>query len=343
MRSLSPPGPFARAVGVLFARGADAALVDELTDLIVDTVEPRVRFDPRFRQKLAPCVAETMDWLRELGARPLRPLLLARGAWDSDPRLNAFFGSAEDIPALMRKSKDLQVFFGRPAHAALPEAYAVLGMRREEKAAAAPHTEDGLPRKDVASTIVRFAGHRLVAPAATEQEVRLEVGRRIIVRLAQVALGRILEIERQGLASEQRKAYLAARLRFLHLARDGLAGLVEEPGALKRQIARAQADLDQAVAEYIATRATLVTLDGYIAQIEAVFGRPQDHVALAHTPLGPSPIAVALPAGSEDDRVLTVAELRVGDRLTAAVAFVRCPRAELPSRRNGRALAERLP
>ena len=52
-------------------------------------------------------------------------------------------------------------------------------------------------REEVAQTTVNFSGHKLGA-GGSEQLVRLEVGRRIMLRLAQVALGRILEIDRKG-------------------------------------------------------------------------------------------------------------------------------------------------
>lgn len=343
-----PAGLFAGTVVDLFSATAprgdvEVALVSELTDLIVDTVEPKVRADRHYRRKLEPCVRASVDWLRELGARPLQSLLLARGEWDGDRRLHAFFGRAEDIPALLGRSKDLRAFFGTRANRDATEAFALLGMRRQEKTLLAPRGAEGLVNEEVARTVVSFTGHRLVALAATQRQVRLEVGRRIMVRLAQVALGRILEIHREGMATEQRKDWLAARLRFLQLAQDGMEGLVEEPGTLARQVARARADLDKAVLEYVATRSTLATLDGYIRQIEEVFGRPREHVVLSHTPLRLDRMNVKVEAGADGDPApLSLAELRVGDKLQAAVAFVCCPRAELPRRSGLQARADRL-
>lgn len=339
---------FDRAVAALFGRPAeapaeDAALVAALTDSIVDTVEPRVRADRHYRRKLEPCVRTSMDWLRRLGRTPLEPLVLAPDRWGSDPRLHAFFGQAADIPALLGRNKELRAFFEAPAHAGATEAWALLGMRREEKTVFAPRLEDGVLRQDVAQTVVNFTGHRLVAPAASEQEVRLEVGRRIMTRLAQVALGRILEIDRQGLAREQRKAWLATRLRFLKLAQDGMEGIVDDPATIGAQIAQTRAELDQAVRDFIETKSTLVTLDGYIAQIEAVFDHPEQHVTLAQTPLHVSRMNVKAEAGTDDaQHALTLAELRVGDRLPAAVAIVRVPRAELPAPQDLLAQAERF-
>ena len=321
----------------------DQQFVAELTDMIVDTVEPKVRADRRYRQKLEPCVRTTMAYLREVGRTPLQPLLLARADWSRDPGLNAFFASADDIPAFLGRSKDLRAFFEDPAHAGVDEAWALLGMRREEKTVLAPRFEGGMLREEVTQTTVSFSGHKLVAPAASEQLVRLEVGRRIMARLAQLALGRILEIDQKGLKHEQHKGYLATRLRFLKLAQDGMQGIVDDPATIAQQIDAVQRELDQAVKDYIEVKSTLVTLDGYIAQIKDVFGHPEQHVALTRSELRLNRLNVRLDEGSEEaHQALTLAELRVGDRLQAVIAFVRCPRSELPAREDLLAKAERF-
>ncbi|MBO9516368.1 MAG: hypothetical protein J7549_19810, partial [Variovorax sp.] len=207
----------------------------------------------------------------------------------------------------------------------------------------APRYVDGLLMHDVTQTTVNFTGHRLVGLALDEAQTRLEVGRRIVLRLARVALGRILEIDRQGIAQEQQKSYLATRLRFLKLARDGAQGIVDDPATIASQIAEAQQKLDQAVKDTIAVKSTLVTLDGYIAQIEAVFGHPADHVTLASTALRLDRMNVKVPEGSMDPHeVLQLAELRVGDRLDVVIAFARCARTDVPAPRDLLAQAERF-
>ena len=40
-----------------------------------------------------------------------------------------------------------------------------------------------------------------------------------------------------------------------------------------------QRELDQAVKDYIEVKSSLVTLDGYMAQIKEVFGHPEQDVA----------------------------------------------------------------
>ena len=338
---------FDRAVAALFGRdrpppGQDAQLVAELTDMIVDTVEPKVRAHARYRQELQGCVQATVAYLRELAGAPLRPVLLTRANWNADPRLNAFFGAAADVPEFLGRSQELRAFFDDPANAAVPEAFALLAMKREDKTVLGPRVEDGLLRQDVARTAVNFTRHRLVAPSATAEEAQLEVGRRVMHRLAQVALGRILAIDRQGLLQGQKKSYLAGKLRYLRLAQDGMENIVDDPAAIARQIDTVQHDLDRVDKDYVEAKAGLVTLDGYIAQIREVFAHPEQHVALTQKELRIDRMNIQVePRDGEPHNVLALAELRVGDRVDAVVAFARCPRSEMPPVVDRLAQAER--
>jgi hypothetical protein len=107
-------------------------------------------------------------------------------------------------------------------------------MKKDEKTIFAPRFEDGMLKQEVAQTAVSFSEHRLVAPFATEQQTRLEVGRRIIRRLAQVALGRIIALDEKAVDLQQQKGYLSTRLRMLNLARDGMEGIVDDPATIRR-------------------------------------------------------------------------------------------------------------
>src|SRR5205085_4561789 len=130
----------------------DQQFVAELTDLVVDTVGPRVRARRRYRQKLEPCVRTTIAYRREIGRMPLPTLLLARGRWGEDRCLQAFFAAPDDIPAFLGRSKELRKFFAE--HAGTGEACGLLGMRREDKTVFAPRFQDGMLMEEVTQTTV---------------------------------------------------------------------------------------------------------------------------------------------------------------------------------------------
>jgi hypothetical protein len=336
-----------RIVSTLFGKSdvkgeAEQQLVSELIETIVDTVEPRVRAHGRYQQKLEGPLRSTIAYLRAVGKLPAEPLLLTRANWNEDPRLNAFFARADDVPAFLGRSKELRAFFESPANAAIEEAYALLGMKKDEKTIFAPRLEDGMLKQDVAQTSVSFSEHRLIAPSASEQETRLEVGRRIVLRLAQLALARIIALDEKAVDLQQQKGYLGTRLRMLNLARDGMEGIVDDPTTIAQQIRTVERELKETVEGYIETKSSLATLDGYIAQIDEVFSHPEKHVTLTQTDLRVSRMGIKVDERTDESHhALTLAELNVGDKVRGVIALVRCPRAELPPKEDLIANAER--
>jgi hypothetical protein len=337
-----------RLAGALFGGGdpgeaAEAALVAELVELVVDAVEPRVRLHSRYRHRLDPCLRRSLADLREIATRLPEPVVLSRAAWSTDPCLNALFATASDLQACLGDSRELRGFFADPANATAQEAVALLVARREERTVFTPRLEGKVLRTDVAQATVGFARHRLLAPAATALAARREVGRRLILRLAQVALKRIVDQDLKAAELREHKAYLAASLRMLQLAHDGMQRLVEDPATIEGRIAAVQAEIGRTLEAYAEARGSLATLDGYIGHIEAVFGHPGDHVQLRTTDLRLSLMGVKLePGDAGPANVFRLHELSDGRDLSVAIAFVRCPRSELPPEVDRIAEAERL-
>jgi hypothetical protein len=346
---MSGPSLFERVASALFGGAGEPAdseaerkLVAETIEAVVDAVEPRIRMHSSYARKLDACVRRSIAHLRATGREGLEPVLLARAAWRSDPRVNAFFGAADDVAACLGRSTELRAFFDDPANADVQEAYALLGMKKEERAVLGMELKGDAVQRDVAQTVVSFSGHRLVAPSATLAATRLEIGRRIIQRLAQVALSRILDLDAKATRLETRKAYLGARMRMLQLARDGMEGIVKDPATLAEEMRSVERELKQTAGDYIEAKASLATLDGYIEHIRDVFSHPEQHVALTHTPMRLNRMGVRVEdAAGGAVNELALAELSIGADWRGAIAIVRCPRTELMSKADLIANAER--
>ena len=330
-------GLFDRLFG---AEKPDAALIAEAIDGVVEAVEPKVKLHSRYRQKLEPCVRKCIDHLRSLAREPLEPVLLTRAAWASDPRVNAFFATADDVPAVLGRSHELRRFFDNdPA----PEAYALLGMKMDERSVLGMELVGEAVQRDVRQTVVSFSAHRIVAPHATRADARLEVGRRLLLRLAQVALTRIVATDEKATELGEHKAYLGARLRLLRLAEDGMEGIVKDRSKIAADRKALERELKETVDGYIDAKGSLATLDGYIGHIQDVFSNPAEHVAVSHSRLRLSTLGVRLTkdaAGPANE--LDIVELSIGADFRAAVAVARCPRADMPSKEDLIAQAERL-
>lgn len=310
---------------------ADAQLLAEAIEAVVDAVEPRVRHRTRYQQKLEGCVCRTIAHLRELARVPLQPIRLTRAAWGNDPCVNAFFATADDVVECLGRSRELRAFFADPANSDVEEAFALLGMKMVEKTVFAPQLQGDAVRHDVAQVTVSFADHRLIAPAATPAATRVEVGRRIIQRLAQEALARIVAVDMRAVELHERKAYLGARLRMLRLAQDGMEGLVGDLKTVAGEIERTETELEQTVEGYIEAKASLATLDGYIGHIESVLGNPERHVTLRRTPLTVNRMGFKVESDANGPvNAFDLTELAIGTELRAVIAIVCCPRSELP-------------
>src|SRR5262245_13667375 len=142
---MAVPSLLTRVVQGLFGGppepAAERELVDNMIESVVETVEPRVRQVSAYNRKLQACTRATIAHLRELGRGPLEPVTLARAHWSSDPRLNAFFATADDVPACLGASRELRAFFDGPAAAGCESAFALLGMRKTERKVLAPSLE----------------------------------------------------------------------------------------------------------------------------------------------------------------------------------------------------------
>jgi len=349
MQSAAQPSFLDRVVASLFGGGqprvsdeTDRQLIADTIEAVVDTVEPRVRLDARYRAKLEGCVRNTIAHLRAIAREPLEPVLLARAAWSDDPYLNSFFARGGDVPACIGRSRELRAFFDNPTNAEVQEAYALLGMKKEERSVFAPQLAGDTLQHDVAQVTVSFSEHRLIAPAATLAATRLEIGKRIIQRLAQVALSRIIALDTKATELQEHKAFLAARMRLLNLARDGMEGIVKDPATISEQMKAVERELKETVGDYIETKSSLATLDGYIGQIDDVFSHADQHVTLTHTPVRISSLGFKVDAAATGPvNALTLAELSLGENLRGAIALVRCPRSELPPKEDLMANAER--
>jgi hypothetical protein len=246
------------------------------------------------------------------------------------------------VPACLGRSRELRTFFANPSHGDVQEAYALLGMKKEERTVFGMESQGETVGQEVAQTAVSFSEHRLIAPSATLAATRLEIGKRIVHRLAQVALSRIVALDMKATELQEHKAYLGARMRLLNLARDGMEGIVKDPATIREEIKAVERELKETVEGYVDAKASLATLDGYIKHIEEVFSHPEQHVSLTHTPLRVSRMGIKVSEATRGAvNELTLTEVVIGENLRGAIAIVRCPRSELPPEEDLMAKAER--
>jgi hypothetical protein len=319
------------------------AAIPGTVDLIVETVDPRLKLVPDYQDKLGAGVRHTVTYLRSLVPEPPLPIELSKKTWGSDSRVNTFFASAEDVPRVIGRSKELRAFFDDPQHAGVHEAVALLGMEMREQNVLGIAMEGGMLKHDVAQTTVSFSDHRIVMPAPTLADVRFELGRGILRGLAQIALQHIEAIQARQQDLEETRGRLATKLRVLQGRSAGLHALAEDPDAHKGEIEDLQHRLEQAESELTDAKLSLATLDGYIEQVNDVLMHPEQHVKLDVFRLRVNRMGIKVAEDSaEPASDLTLAKISVGPEFTRVVAAVKCRRDEMPPREDLLAQAEKF-
>jgi hypothetical protein len=311
----------------------DRPIIEALIEAVVDAVDPRLRLVSKYREKLAPGVRRTIAHMRELGREVPEPIELSRAAWGANSFVGALFATPDDIPALLGRSHELNAFFDGAANAAAREAYALLGMKMDERTVLGKALVQDVVQHDVAQKTIGFSGHRIVAVAAEALACRREVGARIMRRLAAIALQRIAARERRANELEERKAILAARLRLLTLRRGGLQSVAGDAPDESAEIEKLERALHATVDDFIETKTNLATLDGTIGILNEILGAPQEHLRLARLRRRANRMGILVPADStESANDLEFLELTLGEGLRAVIAIVRVPRSEMPTR-----------
>jgi hypothetical protein len=337
-----------RVVRTLFGARHDPAgvtdqeLVQEMVEVIVEAVEPRVRLQKGYRAKLAGGARIAVAHLRDLGRLPLAPIVLSRAAWGVDPYIRSFFSNAAEVTECISRSDEVRRFFEQ--NPGCNEAHALLGMKCTERQVLAPRVEGGVVRQEVAQTTVSFSEHKLIAPAADEESTRLDVGRRIVERLGQLVLARIVDVEQRAKELAHQQAHLMMKRRLLQGRRDGLQGLMVAPAGIDRQMAELDLALADTTDEYLAAKGSLAMLDGYIDHINAVLEDSGRQVSAKRVPMRLNMMGFRIDAATSDEPAneLELTELYIGEGLRAIIALVRIPRDELAPKKDLLAQAERF-
>ncbi|HET9701610.1 MAG TPA: hypothetical protein VFP70_11875 [Burkholderiales bacterium] len=317
------------------------AVIPETVDLIVETIDPRLKLVPDYQEKLGAGVCHTVSYLRSLVPNPPPPIELSQTAWGTDPRVNAFFAAAEDVPRIMGRSKELRAFFDDPEHAGVAEAVAMLGMEMREQNVLGVAMEGGMLKHDVAQTTVSFTDHRIVMPARTLADTRFELGRRILRGLTQIALRNIEAIQSRQQDLEETRGRLSTKLRVLEGRKSGLESLAEDPDAHQGEIEALQRELEQTQSQITDTKLSLSTLDGYIDQVNDVLTHPEQHVKFEVFRLRVNRMGIKVAEdSSEPASDLTLGRISVGE-ITRVVAAVTCARHAMPPKEDLLAQAAR--
>ncbi len=264
----------------LDAGAVSEALIREATDYVVKVTNPRLTLVSRYRERLAPAVKAAIEHLRGVATTLPVPREASAASWASDPSIHAFFAVADDVPRLFSRSQEVQAFFARES--AAPDVCAVLGMAlvKQKGLGMAMHGE--VLRRDVPQTTFSFTDHKMRVLAASEPELRREIGRRVLDQLALQVLARAGEAQSRRQSLEHERALLRTRLRILQQQGTGLGSMAGGGDAAREQdLPGVEARLDENERELAALGVGADALEQALDDLVDVLSHPGREIEFA--------------------------------------------------------------
>lgn len=177
----------------------------------VNAVEPLLKQTGDYPEAFRAPVQAALEYAHELAMRVPGPVTISRESYASDPLVHALFPSLNSIVDAMDCSLPLHDHLQQfPAGG---EVYALMGMRRIEKAVVGMRLSGQLVQHDVVQNMVYFTSHTVDHPAPSEAQARELIAMSLFDRLIGKVAQRIAQRKERRLALQQEKEVVSAQLR----------------------------------------------------------------------------------------------------------------------------------
>ncbi len=250
------------------------SLVKEAIERAVDGTDPWIRAVSGYKKKLRPAVIRAIDHVVALVDGLPPPMAVEPGGYGSDPRLKAFFISADEMRKVVGSDRNLADYL-RGAHNASPRVVALLVMEKQEKAILGVELSGDIVMRDVPQVTVSFDTHRFFDPSGSEEETRRQLMRRAYDHLLSLALRRITTVKTERENLERYRTLLQSKLNLLERGGWGFdpTGSTESPN-----VAGVEELLGQIEAQLLELGGDDRTLQVYLDIVIDVLGRPGEHL-----------------------------------------------------------------
>jgi hypothetical protein len=147
--------------------------VAEAIDEIVQGTDARVRAVYNYKDSLRTGTRGLLEHIDGIVGQISGAIKLSRKSFVYDHQVSSLLGSMKEVQKLCEESDDIQEYL-KAIHPATQESfYALLFMNCHEKVVFGDELRGDVIQRDVKQTSVYFSGHRFLAPAADELDVRL--------------------------------------------------------------------------------------------------------------------------------------------------------------------------
>ena len=273
----------------------------------ITLVEPLLRQNGGYPEIYRTPVATALEYARNLATSIPGPVEINRESYARDPFVHALFPSIDFIQDAFSASRALQDHYQE--FPAADKLYALMGMRRFEKAVVGMELAGQTIQRDVIQNVVYFTSHTLEDPAPSEEQSRELIAWSFFDCLAGKVKKRMEARKHDKQLQLQEKDALLARLR--------VADAITRP-ALEEQLSRTITAIQSATAA--------LELSNYIADFEAVLLEPEQHLRLNRIPMVLDRMGIRQDTDDDSSRegAITFHELVGFDRRDWTVTMMYC-------------------
>jgi hypothetical protein len=262
-------GVFSRSTGA--RSGLPKSLVNTAIERAVDGTDPRVRIQSGYAKALRKPAMHAVEYVIALVDSFPAPVEASKKSLADNPAFAALVYSQERLHQIVDRDPALKEF--RAANTQCTDAVTALLLARRSEKHGFGHAQVGEQvLSDVPRTTISFDQHRLVEPAASEQETRRLLARRAFDHLLWVALMQITERKEQRDKLGKRKALLRSKVDIIRRS-GGFMHAIEAPD--QAHLHTQLADVD---GQLSALGAVEDTLADNLAIIAAVLTDAQRHL-----------------------------------------------------------------
>ena len=233
----------------------------QAVDRAILAIEPYLKQLHEYPDGFRKPVMAALEYAHHLALLVPGPIVVNPDTFAKDAYVHAIFPSADLIAEAFRSSRTVQDYLKKKPKPL--EVYALMGMRRLEKAMLGMELSGQVLRRDVPQRVVYFTGHTLENPASTEIRARAQMAWRFFDSLVDKVAKRVATRKQNMQLLLQEKDALVARL---HQADD--ESRVTMQAELVKMLERIQ-DMN-----------STLDLRSYLDDFETVLSNPEQYLRL---------------------------------------------------------------
>ncbi len=181
---------------------SDRLALAAAVDTVVQGTDARMRAVSNYKKRLRTGTRVLLEHIDDLVNRMPMALKLSRESFVYDPQVRAFFPSMAGIELLCRQNNEIDEYISSSCASGSDSFFALLFLNYSEKEIYTTELQGDILQRDVRKTGIVFTGHRFLAPAANNTEIRWSLKRILfenVIEYLKVLLGhrRQAETEQQ--------------------------------------------------------------------------------------------------------------------------------------------------